>query len=165
MSRVVLVTARWGESDGESGAVLRLWREPSRRELEVEVVALGHDGAGPPRRRKRTLDSVFVVHEVTASKADRVHTGLLRAALARTPGGGFPDIAGPRLARARREAGRAASASMIRALEPDSVVLAGPETWWLPRSAPVRRSDPARWCRSHCSATIRSAISRSFGHS
>jgi len=101
----------------------------------VEVVSLHTDGSrglpGAPVRRH--LDSIFVVHEVAATRADTVHAALARAALARTAGDRFPDVVGPRLV--ELGGGRAPQVpELIASLQADSVVLAGPETWWLPRA-------------------------------
>ena len=99
MSRVVLVTARWGESHGESGVVVRLLAGALSVRAQVEVVSLRISGAslapGAPVRTRR--DSVFVVHEAAASRAGRAQAGLLRAALALSRGGRLPEISGPRL--------------------------------------------------------------------
>jgi hypothetical protein len=133
VSRVVLVTAQWGESQGEPAAVLRLVAGALSTRAEVEVVALGTAGgsrttAGPVRTR---LDSVFVVHDVPATRADPALAAVVRAALERSGSGRFPDIAGPRLA--ELAGGRAQGLpEQIAVLGPDTVVLAGLETWWLP---------------------------------
>jgi glycosyltransferase involved in cell wall biosynthesis len=115
--------------------VVRLLAGALATRADVEVVALDrHTLSGPTGTPARThADSVFLVHEMAASKADPAHTGLLRAALARTPGRGIPAIAGPRLV--ELGGGWAGGVGeMITALEADSVVLAGPETWWLPEA-------------------------------
>ncbi len=131
---VVLVTARWGESHGESGAVIRLMAGALSTRARVEVVALRTDGAsqtGVPVRTHR--DSVFLVHEVAATRAARTRAELVRAALARTPGDRYPEIAGRRLV--ELGGGRARGVpELIASLRPRTVVLAGPETWWLPGS-------------------------------
>lgn len=135
MSRVVLVTARWGESHGESDVVVRLLAGALSVRAQVEVVSLRVSGASPARgapvRARR--DSVFVVHEAAASRAGRTQAGLLRAALALSGGGRLPEISGPRLV--ELYGGQAPGVvELIASLEPDSVLLAGPETWWLPEA-------------------------------
>jgi hypothetical protein len=133
VKRVVLVTARWGESHGESGAVIRLIAGALSARAQVEVVSLRASGDSPtssaPGSTRR--DSVFVVHELAAQMAEREHAGLLRAALAVRDESHLPEISGPRLA--ELYGGRAEGAGeLVGSLRPDSVLLAGPETWWLP---------------------------------
>jgi hypothetical protein len=144
VSRVVLVTARWGDSHGESGAVVRLLAGALSAQSEVEVVSLlasGELAASEPTASGRPVasgrpaptrrDGVFTVHEMSASRAEPAHAGLLRGALALGGGGRLPEITGPRLLEL---AGGFApgAAELIASLDPDSVLLVGPETWWLP---------------------------------
>jgi hypothetical protein len=82
---------------------------------------------------------VFVVHELPATGAERERAGLLRAALTRTVGGRYPDIVGPRLL----ELGGGIApgvGELIASLDARCVLLAGPETWWLPGA--VRSAAP-----------------------
>jgi len=134
VSRVVLVTARWGESHGESGAVARLLAGALSTRAQLEVISLRTSASRSPGARIRTLhDSVFVVHEVAASPSERARAGLVRAALAQGGGGRISEIVGPRLV--ELGGGRAPGvAEQIASLRADSVVLAGPETWWLPEA-------------------------------
>ncbi len=140
MRRIVVVTARWGSSHGESGAVVRLLAGALSARARVEVVSLGTCGtaARGPGGVQTRRDSVFVLHEVVASRADRLHAGLVRAALALGGRRQLPEIAGARLA--ELGGGLAPQAvDLIATLEPDAVLLAGPETWWLPEAlGPLR---------------------------
>jgi len=133
VKRVVLVTARWGESYGESGAVIRLIAGSLSARAQVEVVSLRTSSVSSAANRPTSArrDSVFVVHELAATKARREHAGLLRAALAVRDESRLPEISGPRLA--ELQGGRAEGLEeLIDSLRPDSVLLAGPETCWLP---------------------------------
>ncbi len=136
MRRVVLVTARWGDSQSEAGAVVRLVAGALSTCARVEVVSLRSSDdsrdssrATPPASTRR--DSVFFLHELAATRAEREHAGVLRAALALKSPSRLPGISGPRLA--ELYGGRAEIAGeLIASLRPDAVLLAGPETWWLP---------------------------------
>ena len=136
MRRVVLVTARWGDSQSEAGAVVRLVAGALSTRARVEVVSLRSSDdsrdssrATPPVSTRR--DSVFFLHELAATRAEREHSGVLRAALALKSPRRLPGISGPRLA--ELYGGRAEIAGeLIASLRPDAVLLAGPETWWLP---------------------------------
>ena len=133
MTRVVIVTARWGDSYGESGAVIRLIAGALSARAQVEVVSLRTSTVSPKRDASSSdrRDSVFVVHELDATTAGREHAGVLRAALAVGDQSRLPEISGPRLA--ELYGGRAEGLDeLIASLRPDSVLLAGPETWWLP---------------------------------
>jgi len=142
VSRVVIVTTRWGDPNSESGVVLRLLAGALSSRCQVEVVwlrtepdqAIAH---GPIRT---ISDSVFRVHEVPAGHCEPEHAALLRTALARAGGPRLPAIAGKRLLELGGGKTRSA-ASHIASLDPESVVLAGPETWWLP--ATLRSLMPA----------------------
>ncbi len=136
MRRVVLVTARWGDSHGETGAVVRLVAGALSTRARVEVVSLrssndprDSSSATPPASTRQ--DSVFSLHELAATQAERGRAGILRAALAVGNPSRLPEISGPRLA--ELYGGRAQVAGeLIASLRPDAVLLAGPETWWLP---------------------------------
>ncbi len=131
MRRVVLVTARWGESHGESGAVVRLLAGALSARARVEVVSLLKAGLARDAPAGTRHDGVFVVHELGATPAQNGRAGLLRAALAAGGGDRLPDVAGPRLV--ELYGGRAEGVEeLIGSLRPESVLLAGPETWWLP---------------------------------
>jgi glycosyl transferase family 1 len=115
--------------------VVRLVAGALSARARVEVVSLCTSGApnGADEAVRTRRDSVFVVHEVAASRAGKVHAGLLRAALARGGGGRLPKISGPRLV--ELEGGVAPGVvELISSLGADTVLLAGPETWWLPEA-------------------------------
>jgi hypothetical protein len=107
---------------------------------QVEVVSLGTaetslEGREALQTRK---DSVFVVHELGASRGDRLHMGLVRAALACGGAHELPEIAGARLAELGGGLAQGA-VELVAKLKPDAVLLAGPETWWLPEAVrPLR---------------------------
>ena len=101
-----------------------------------------------PRRtgEGRRRDGVFVVHELAATPAQNGHAGLLRAALAVGGGDRLPEIAGPRLV--ELYGGRAEGVGeLIGSLRPESVLLAGPETWWLPGGSTSVAGTVRGWCR------------------
>jgi hypothetical protein len=143
VSRIVLVTARWGEPYDESGVVVRLLAGALSLHAEVEVVSLGNssgtaaNSAGLHPRR----DSVFVVNEVTAGRAGRAQAGLVRAALARSGGDRLPEISGPTLVELYGSQAPGV-VELITSLEADSVLLAGPETWWLPGALQLVQAAP-----------------------
>ena len=133
MSRVVLVTARWGAEHGESGDVVRLLAGALAVRTEVEVVSLGTSGLSlaTDAQVSTRRESVFTVHEVAGTTAESSQEGLLRIALAATDATRVPEIAGRRLV--ELQGGRAPrTAELICSLGAEAVVLAGPETWWLP---------------------------------
>ncbi|MGA3215275.1 MAG: glycosyltransferase [Acidimicrobiales bacterium] len=143
MRRIVLVTARWGDSHGESGVVLRLLAGALSGQAEVEVVSLVTSEPCPPHAEavRTRRDSVFVVHEVPVKEPHRAHAGLLRAALAFGGGGRLPEISGPSLVELHR-AQASGVVDLIASLGGDSVLLAGPETWWLPGALHLARAAP-----------------------
>jgi hypothetical protein len=134
VSKVVLVTARWGATHGETGAVVRLVAGALSLRADLEVVSLCSSSAVTESARARTRrDSVFVVHEIDAPRAEPAHAGLIRAALSLERGDRLPEISGRRLVElAGSEVPEARE--LIESLRPDSVLLAGPETWWLPEA-------------------------------
>lgn len=135
MKPVVLVTARWGDAQGEPAAVLRLLAGALSTRAPVEVFVLQTagektSGAGVLRTRR---DSVFDVHEVPAAPADPVQAGIVRTALGRSDSERLPDAAGSRLV--ELAGGRSPGvAEQIASLGPESVVLAGLETSWLAKA-------------------------------
>jgi hypothetical protein len=134
VSRVVLVTARWGAEHGESGDVVRLLAGALSVRTEVEVVSLGTCGfkQSTDAELSTRRDSVFTVHEIAGAPAQTSQENLLRIAFATADASRVPEIAGPRLV--ELQGGRSPRAvELICSLGADAVVLAGPETWWLPR--------------------------------
>ena len=134
-SRVVLVTARWGAGHGESGA----HRPPSRWRALVARARRGRVALQPaPRcplvRRSRTRrDSVFTVHEIPAARAEP-RTCRLAAGRARAGSRG-PTARGRGRTPCRAWRGPARrAAELVASLKAGAVVLAGPETWWLPEA-------------------------------
>jgi hypothetical protein len=135
VSRIVLVTARWGASHGEAGAIARLLAGAVSQRCEVGVVSLCTPGPsrvpGPATKTRR--DGVFLVHEIAAAAAMPVRAGLARAALSLGGEDRLPEVAGARLVELM--GGRASGVvELIASLRPDSVLLVGPETWWLPEA-------------------------------
>lgn len=133
MSRVVVVTARWGPSHGETGVVVRLLAGALTLGTRVDVVSLCAAGPSTGAAAPVRNDSVFIVHEVTSSAPERSRAGLVRAAFGHGGEEHIPAIAGRRLV--ELGGGRADGVcELISSLRPDSIVLAGPETWWLPEA-------------------------------
>lgn len=140
MKRAVLVTARWGEVHGERGAVLRLLAGALAARAQVRVVSLLTSGDGRPSPTATGeegpagtvvgRDGVFELHELKASPAAGTRAGLLRAGMA-IGGSRLPSVSGRHLVEL---AGGIAPEvpGLIASMEPDAVVLAGMETWWLP---------------------------------
>lgn len=142
MTRVVIVTAHWGtDTFDERGLVVRLVAgalaapPPAGAGASVEVVAvrpahLDHGvPARPAGRHPAWRDSVFAVHEVATSEPEPTRAGLVRAALAATPGDRVPAVASARLARLSAGSPRQPdeAVALIDSLRPDAVLLAGSE--------------------------------------
>ena len=99
----------------------------------VDVVSLCAAGPSTGAAAPVRNDSVFIVHEVTSSAPERSRAGLVRAAFGHGGEEHIPAIAGRRLV--ELGGGRADGVcELISSLRPDSIVLAGPETWWLPEA-------------------------------
>jgi hypothetical protein len=134
VTRAVVVTARWGPGHGESGLIVRLLAGALSLHAHVEVVSLCTGTEMPLGASVRTRrDSVFAVHEIPAARAEPQRAGLLRAALAQGHGDRLPEVAGGRLVELGGGPTRRA-AELVASLRAGAVVLAGPETWWLPEA-------------------------------
>lgn len=141
MRRVVLVTALWGDAHGERGTVVRLLAGALAARAEVRVVSLLVDGGPGSVRPERAdgigevgvarRDGIFEVYELEASRSAGTRLGLLRIAMG-FGDPGLPAVSGERLVELGGGLARDAP-GLIALLQPEAIVLAGAETWWLPR--------------------------------
>ncbi|MDA8038586.1 MAG: glycosyltransferase [Actinomycetota bacterium] len=138
---VVVVAAGWGASSGEAASVTRLMAGAVALHARVSVVSLddraGRPGA-PPRRRR---DGPFTVHSAQAPASRRQLADLLETSIRRQPHGELPDAAVRGLLRLSSRPSREALGAVLD-LEPDTVVLAGPETFFMGEPLPVGTGRP-----------------------
>jgi|GEM_PF-672163 hypothetical protein len=118
--RVVVITTHWGENPDEETAATRLLAGALALRADVDIVHL----VAPPCEVTTTNESVFSVHSAPIYGARRLHGELLRVAL--SPHGGAERVPEPAASILSRCEGEAPDVpSIVNALDPDAIVLAG----------------------------------------
>lgn len=138
---VVVVAERWGVSSGDSASVTRLFAGAVALQARVSVVSLDDRAARygvPPRMRQ---DGPFTVHSAHAPASKRQLVDLLETSIRRQPRAELPDTAVRGLLRLSSRPSTQALGAVLD-LEPDTVVLAGPETFFMGEPLPVGTGRP-----------------------
>jgi hypothetical protein len=153
---VVIVTNAWGSNWGERAAATRLVAGAVALRARVVIVSIEDRSRSRYRQDRLRHDGIFPVYSAAAPSgrgtaggverpedvaADALQSDLVRASLARQPGGRLPEaVARGLLARAGQPSFEAVAMTMAEA--PDVVVLAGPAALWMADALPIGSKRP-----------------------